>query len=232
MLNSLKALKNTTLDATDGEIGRCEDFLFDDRRWVLRYRVADTGKWIPDRKVVISPHFLTEVDASASRVSARLTRDQIEESPPLAAHEPVSAQREAEVAKYYESMPTWPATVSLAWSGLTMAFPVRMDDPAPLGGDPRLRSLDEVLGYRIHATDGEVGRIADLMVESDDWSIPYLVVETGTWLSGKAVLVSPNWVERFDWANQIARLDLSTSLIEASPEYPPVESESLLTGAV
>lgn len=232
MLNSLKALKSTVLDATDGEIGRCSDFLFDDRRWVLRYMVADTGKWIPERKVVISPHFLSDVDAPASRVAVRLTRDQIERSPPLAAHEPVSARREAEVAEYYESMPTWPAAVSLALSGMTMSFPIRVDDPAPLDGDPRLRSLDEVLGYQIHATDGEVGRIADLMVDDDDWSICYLVVDTGKWLPGKSVLVSPNWVERFDWANRTARLDLSRSLIEASPEYPPAESESLLTGAV
>lgn len=232
MLNSLKALNRTVLHATDGEIGRCKDFLFDDQRWVLRYLVADTGKWIPDRKVVISPHFLSEIDSSTSRVAVRLTQDQIEGSPPLSAHEPVSAQREAEIADYYGSMATWPATVSLAWSGMTMALPIRIDDPAPLEGDPRLRSFEEVAGYHIHATDGEVGHIRDMMVDDEDWSIRYLVVDTRNWMPGKTVLVSPNWVERFDWANRAARLDLPRSLIEASPEYPTENAEFLQTGAV
>lgn len=232
MLNSLKELKGKLLNATDGEIGRCKDFLFDDRRWVLRYLVADTGTWISDRRVVISPHFLTDVDSSASRMAVRLTRNQIEASPPLSAHEPVSAQREAEVAEYFGSMPTWPASVALAWSGLTMSLPLRLDDPPALDGDSRLRSLDEVLGYHIHATDGEVGHIHDLMVDDNDWSIRYLVVDTRNWMPGKRVLVSSEWVERLDWADRVARLNLSRPMIEASPEYPPVETRSLQTGAV
>ena len=42
------------LTAEDGDIGRCKDFLFDDRYWTIRYMVADTGKWLPGRKALLA----------------------------------------------------------------------------------------------------------------------------------------------------------------------------------
>jgi hypothetical protein len=47
MLHSIKELKGYVIAAEDGEIGRCKDFLFDDRHWAIRYMVVDTRKWLP-----------------------------------------------------------------------------------------------------------------------------------------------------------------------------------------
>ena len=55
MLRSIDSLKGYTLAASDGEIGKCADFLFDDRDWTVRYMVSDTGGWLSGRKVLISP---------------------------------------------------------------------------------------------------------------------------------------------------------------------------------
>ncbi|MEJ2023797.1 MAG: PRC-barrel domain containing protein [Deltaproteobacteria bacterium] len=90
MLRSLKSLINYVLKAEDGEIGRCTDFLFDDEKWVTRYIVADTGKWLPGRKVLISPISLGEPDWSSRRFPVKMTRDEVESSPPLDADAPVS----------------------------------------------------------------------------------------------------------------------------------------------
>ena len=60
MLRSVKEIYNYVLEAEDGEIGRCKDFLFDGELWTIRYMVADTGKWLPGRKVLISPISLGE----------------------------------------------------------------------------------------------------------------------------------------------------------------------------
>ena len=62
MLRNIKELYNYTLEAEDGEIGRCKDFLFDDERWTMRYMVADTGKWLPGKKVLVSPISLGKPD--------------------------------------------------------------------------------------------------------------------------------------------------------------------------
>ena len=56
MLRSINEIIGYTLMATDGEIGKCDDFLFEDRPWIIRYAVAKTGNWLFDRKVLL---FLT-----------------------------------------------------------------------------------------------------------------------------------------------------------------------------
>ena len=41
-----KDLKGNTIVATDGDIGKVDDFYFDDKSWTIRYLVADTGDWL------------------------------------------------------------------------------------------------------------------------------------------------------------------------------------------
>ena len=79
MLHNVNAVLNYVLLAEDGEIGRCKDFLFDDEKWTIRYLVADTRKWMPGRKVLISPMSLGEPDWSTHRFQVELTRRQIED---------------------------------------------------------------------------------------------------------------------------------------------------------
>lgn len=86
-------------------------------------------------------------------------------------------------------------------------------------GDPHLRSFREVEGYSIAAKDGEVGHVEDLMVDDEEWTIRYMVVDTGGWLSGRKVLVSPTWLLELSASDQEAVVDLTRAQIEASPEY-------------
>ena len=100
-MRSTKELMGYRLQATDGEIGRCRDFLFDDEQWAIRYMVADTGKWIPDRKVLISPLSLGEPDWSSKRFPVHLTKAQIEAAPSINEDQPVSRQHEVMVLRHY-----------------------------------------------------------------------------------------------------------------------------------
>lgn len=67
-MRSVNEIINYVLDAEDGEIGRCKDFLFDDRHFAVRYIVADTGKWLPGKKVLISPITIDEPDESEKKL--------------------------------------------------------------------------------------------------------------------------------------------------------------------
>lgn len=104
MLRSLKEINNYLLKAEDGEIGRCRDFLFDDRSWTIRYMVADTGDWRKERKVLVSPISLGEPDWGSKLFPVKLTKKRIEEAPALDEHAPVSRQYETSLAQYY----SWP----------------------------------------------------------------------------------------------------------------------------
>lgn len=226
MLRSMEELEGYVLEATDGEIGRCKDFLFDDQRWVVRYMLADTGKWLPGRKVLISPISLGEPDWESRRFSVKLTRDQVETSPGIEHHEPVSRQYEAELFSHLGYLPYWGGTS--VWGPSSVPESLRtMEVEAGSGvrvviepkGDPHLRSLDEVTGYRIDAVDDEVGHVEDFIVDDDDWVIRYMVVDTRNWLPGRKVIVPPQWIEGFDWQKKLAHVDLTREQIENSPEF-------------
>ena len=67
-----------------------------------------------------------------------------------------------------------------------------------------LRSVVEVTGYRVHAVDGEIGHIENLMIDDANWSIRYLIVDTRNWWFGKRVLISPHAVKAIDWFDRSA----------------------------
>ena len=83
MLSTVKALKGYKLDSLDGEIGKVKEFYFDDKYWTIRYLVADTGNWLSDRQVLISPYALRAVNKEEQKIAINLTKKQIEDSPAL-----------------------------------------------------------------------------------------------------------------------------------------------------
>jgi hypothetical protein len=89
------------------------------------------------------------------------------------------------------------------------------------GGDPHLRSAREIAGYHIAARDGEIGHVADVLVDDEDWSLRYFEVDTRNWLPGKHVLVAPRWVRSIAWAERCVRVDLPRAQIESGPPYDP-----------
>ena len=54
-LRSVKQVSDYTIEATDGGVGRVEDFIIDDEPWVIRYMIIDTGNWLPGKKVIVAP---------------------------------------------------------------------------------------------------------------------------------------------------------------------------------
>ncbi len=84
-----------------------------------------------------------------------------------------------------------------------------------------LYSAGEFLDKTVCAEDGEIGRIDDLIVNEADWAIRYLIVDTGSWLKGKKVLISPWWVEGNVRGGEedALRTNLLLEEIRHSPEY-------------
>jgi hypothetical protein len=228
MLHKAATLKGYRLDGLDGEIGKVREFYFDDQHWAVRYLVADTGTWLSDRQVLISPHALVAVADKEQHVTINLTKRQIEDSPSLANDKPVSRQFEEVYYGYYG----WP----MYWGGQYMwgEFPHIVRDrqtgrqyiPGDKAGDPHLRSTHDVSGHHIHASDGDIGHVDDFIIDDEVWAIRYLVIDTRNWWPGRKVLVSPKWIESISWAESKVFVNLSRQTIQQSPEYT---DESLLT---
>ncbi len=227
MLRSVDDLNNYTLMARDGEIGRCRDFLFDDAMWAIRYMVADTGKWLPRRKVLISPVSLGDADFAAHHLRVALEKEQIKKSPEISEHEPVSRRQEKEIHDFFGWDPYWTAPVL----GRPSAFPPAMLKQAretatavetkDTDNDSHLRSVQEVKGYHIHARDGKIGHVEDFIVDDETWVIRYVVVDTRNLLPGRKVLIAPKWVDSVNWGGQTMHIDLPKERIKNGPTYDP-----------
>jgi hypothetical protein len=92
-------------DFLDGALGNVGDFLFDDKKWGLRYLVADAGGWFRDRKVLVSPARLSKPKPTAGNQTfpINMTREQLAESPLLDLDAPVSRQFEIEYQRYHKT---------------------------------------------------------------------------------------------------------------------------------
>ena len=228
MLIKEKTLKGFKLDSKDGEIGKVKEFYFDDKHWTIRYLVADTGNWLSENQVLLSPYVLVSVNKEEKNIGVNLTKKQIEDSPSLFTDKPISKQFEVDLNSYY-GLPTY-------WSGSDMwgdfpHIPRDSNDWKASGEnketwDPNLRSTSFITGQGIQATDGEIGYVDDFIIDDQTWAIRYLVIDTSNWWIGKKVLVSPQWIDLLSWKDSKVAVNLTRESIMQSPEY---SEENLLT---
>jgi uncharacterized protein YrrD len=228
MLNKAKTLKNYKLHSLDGEIGKVEEFYFDDHYWTIRYLIADTGNWLTGRQVLISPHALTAVNKEEEYISINLTKKQIEDSPSLDSDKPVSRQFEESYYGYYGWPMYWGG--SYMWGSYPYIVNVQERQKESIKDkktwDSHLRSTRAVSGHYIQATDGEIGHVEDFIIDDETWAIRYLIIDTRNWWPGKKVLISPQWIERISWDELTVFVNVLREAIKQAPEYT---DESLLT---
>lgn len=242
MLNAFSSLKGSELHASDGRLGTVVDLLFEDTSWKVRWVVVDTGGWLNRRKVLIHPSAVTLAEQGAVRVDVALSMAQVEGSPEISQDRPVSRQMENDTYAYYGWDPLWGGGMfgGGMYGGMSgIASPVSAPGLFGAGadhraerdavhtvsdleeGDPHLRSVAEVTGYHMHATDGDIGHVQDFLFDHASWGVRYLVVHTSNWWFGKHVLVSPHAVKDVDWSERNVRLDIAREQVKSSPPWTP-----------
>jgi hypothetical protein len=81
-----------------------------------------------------------------------------------------------------------------------------------------LRSVKDLEGYAVGATDGEIGHVGDFYFDDRAWVIRYLVVDAGAWLSSREVLISPIAIGRADWTKRLLHVWLTKEQVKGSPD--------------
>jgi len=225
----IKQLYGDKLGASDGEIGHVKDFYFDDQNWAVRYVVADTGSWLPGGQVLISPHAFGNLDQTGNVLRVNLTRNQVENSPSIESHKPVSRQYEEEYYRYYGWPFYWQGDGLWGRSGFPILElppeplpdkPVPASDWRPGSADAHLRSAQAVNGYHLQASDGTVGHVCDFMMDARSWAIRQLVIKTGHRFSGKEVEIPTRVVDRISWDESKVFVNLTRAVVEQSPAHP------------
>ncbi|MBW4052671.1 MAG: PRC-barrel domain containing protein, partial [Proteobacteria bacterium] len=189
MLRNVKDMIGFAIEATDGALGHVRDFYFDDEAWVIRYLVIETGSWLSNRKVLISPYSMGEPNWSSEQLPVRLTRDQVRASPSIDTDKPVSRQNELDFSGYYGYPNYWGSTglwgtgyyPGTMYPGAGGRVSERLTEPdnrkraqhsAGQRGndDPHLRSCNAVIRYHIHAEDGDIGHVQGMLVDEKTWA--------------------------------------------------------------
>lgn len=252
MLRSMDDLLDYGIRATDGDIGHVKDFYFDDHSWVIRYLVVDTGTWLSGRMVLISPVAIGVPDRTSRVFPAAITMAQVTNSPDVDTEKPVSRQYEETLHDYYGypyywggaglwGMGAYPEPMLAGMGGfgnLISSAPeappemqeayARAEEAEHKQEDPDLQSCKAVIGYQVHANDGDIGHVKGLLVDEDTWSIRYFIVETGHWWLGHEVLVSPEWIKEVSWPDSEVLVTVTRKQVQEAPPYDetvPVDRE-------
>lgn len=238
MLRTTDSLKGYSIQATDGELGKVEELYFDDEQWGVRYLVVKPGSWFSRQRVLISAHAVTGIDDHAEAVKVNLTREQVENSPDIDTHQPVSRQMEHDYATYYGYGAYWLGPY--LWGAGRQPLAMLPDpDMVPPGSQPgwdserrppepltendddvHLRSSDHIQGYAIAGSDGDIGHVEEILFDDQDWAIRYLVVDTRNWWpGGRKTVISVQWIESISWLEPAVQVRLTREQIQSSPEY-------------
>jgi sporulation protein YlmC with PRC-barrel domain len=200
----IKQLYGCILDATDGKIGHVKDIYFDDDTWEVRYIIANTGSWLSELMVLISPKAFGDFHQDGRLLTVNLSKEQIEQSPPITSQKPISKQREDEYHRYDGWPEYWTIDPVFGMNGLqSMVIPVRSpgepepDRPKPV--NKNLRSALAVDGYKVQASDGTIGHVTDFLVDTHSWKIREIIVKPSTWFSKESLEIPVVQVERIDY---------------------------------
>ena len=229
MLRSIRTVLGYTIQALDGYIGLSKDFLFDDRQWVVRYLIVKTEKWLPGRKVLVSPRFINDLNWAARIIKINCSRVSIESSPRLDMHAPVSHEFETAFYDHYTVANHWPVTEprdnpTNGYAHVTKNsnhFNNTANHNPPISKTYGLQLVSEVTGYNIEARDKLTGHVEDFIVDEHSWQIRYLVIDTRNWLPAPKVIVNPQWFKTVDWNHKKISTRLTARQIKDSPRYHP-----------
>ena len=204
-----------------------------------RYFVVETGSWLSSRKVLISPISIHHPDWAKKLLPISITKQQVKDSPKINTQKPVSRQHEIQHLRYY-GYPYYWGGVGLWCSGMNpyamspghVVAPTNHIEPKTFsseivarerglhrGENSNLRSCEAVVGYSIHAIDGEVGHAAGPLVDKETWAIRYIVIDTSDWWISHQVLIAPQWITDVNWADQSITVHLTRESVKTAPDF-------------
>lgn len=80
-----------------------------------------------------------------------------------------------------------------------------------------IRHVKAVEKFNLRASDGEIGTVKDLFFDDEHWHVRYFAVDTGSWLTGRTVLIAPSVVTSADWSERVLHVTLTKEQVRNSP---------------
>ena len=228
MQRNIKSLIGYGMEATDGDIGKVEDFYFEDTTWIIRYLILKTGNWFLYREVLIAPEAIVKRYKAPGIFAVNLSKEQIRTSPDIDTDKPVSRQQVRELYGHYAWQRYGGSGFYAGGSAAAMDNVPIIDEKIMKEADPNdkrsdddlhLRSTKKIMGYHIHASDGDFGHVSDFIFDDANWQIMHLVVDSHNWFGGKQFLIETETIKEIQWENSKVVLNISINEIKDCPLF-------------
>jgi hypothetical protein len=237
----MNALTKAKIKSVDLAFGDIRDLYFDDVSWMLRYFVVDVGTWLEGRHVLISPESLTEYREDENAFACKLTRQQIHDSPLFDSQKTVSRQQEESLSKHYGWTPYWVTPMAAfplpglytypivgaasdRWNqqnkmAPTVAKEVEARQDMDREQEAHLRSFQEIKSYGLQATDGDIGELDDLLLDTASWRVTHIIVDTRKWWPGGQVVIDRALVTDISWGDAKIVVAMSREDVKNAPRF-------------
>jgi len=195
---------------------------------------------------LITPIAIGKPDWDNKTLPVKITQEQVKNSPNINTDKPVSRQHENDYLDYYgypnywNGSGLWGAGMypemmipgPFHYDGSEITTPEQRTNQDGLSKtddlhnqqkevDIHLRSCKEVIGYHIHASDGEIGHVSGMLVDELTWAIRYLIVDTSNWWLGHQVLIAPLWINQVQYPQRQVTVNLTRQETRHSIDYNP-----------
>jgi uncharacterized protein YrrD len=80
-----------------------------------------------------------------------------------------------------------------------------------------LQNIKQLYGNKLAADDGDIGHVKDFYFDDESWVVRYLVADTGSWLMGRLVLLTPHAFGKLDQNEKTLHVKLHKKKIQDSP---------------
>ncbi|WP_353230530.1 PRC-barrel domain-containing protein [Novosphingobium sp.] len=200
MLWSASSIRGYTVVASDGTSGTVSDFIFEDRGWAIRWLVVETGAWFAGRRLFVPVSAFGHPDPETQAFSLDMTLAELADCP----GRDLAQLSDAETGAHFTQ-----------------------DDMA--GGQtdhagPHFRSLAVMSQATVAADDGAVGHAEDFLIDSADWQVKYLVVDTSDWWFGEKILISTHAITGIDYMHHVLTLDVTRQFVKDGARFSPEQT--------
>lgn len=79
------------------------------------------------------------------------------------------------------------------------------------------KAMKDLRNDFVLARDGRIGSVKDVYFDDERWAVRYLVVDTGEWLPGRKVLISPVSVDPENSRDDAIQVELTREEVERAP---------------
>ena len=221
-MQGLKHMFGYEVCATDGRIGKIEDFFVEEASWAVRYMVVRTGGALSGERALTPIGCVESSDVKQRKVEVAFSKAEAAAIAPPGEVQTVSAEMEGILKSLYGG------TDYRRDNGFVRIGCDALPSTRPVSS---LRSVREITTYRIETLEGPCGLCTDLLADTAGWNVPYFIVNTKEWLPHGHVLVPTAWIRHISWQEMQTDVGVHRAKIQQAQRFDPASHDVWHGGA-